>query len=163
MSFASVSAGYSHTCAVTSTGAVYCWGDNGSGQLGPGATGATSTTPALVQGLGNDADGVIAVVAAGALSVLGVRTGHSCALLGNGHVWCWGSNVYGELGDGQAASSSTPVESGVTDAIAIAAASDFTCAMLASGHVSCWGANTSGELGDDSTVSSRSPVLVFGL
>eukprot|EP01033_Poteriospumella_lacustris_P014490 gene14490-biopygen6582 len=62
---------------------------------------------------------------------------------------CWGSNSYGELGDGTATVSSAPVYvTAVSDVTAMALGQYFTCALLSAGTVSCWGANNLGQLGD---------------
>lgn len=93
----SVSAGEEHTCAVTTTGTVKCWGSNAKGQLGNGAIGGVSDVPVSVSGL----TGVSKVV-------MGYY--HSCALTTAGAVKCWGSNSYGgELGNNDTKDSAVPV------------------------------------------------------
>ena len=86
LSATAVAAGDSHTCALLANGAVSCWGQNNSGQLGDGTL-TNRTTPATVSGL----SGATAVTAGGY---------HTCALLGDGTVRCWGSNLFGQLGNG---------------------------------------------------------------
>ena len=93
----SISAGYGATCAVTTGGAVKCWGYNFYGELGDGTT-TGSTTPVDVVGL---CSGVASVSAGGI---------HSCAVTTGGAVKCWGHNFYGELGDGTTTDSATPVD-----------------------------------------------------
>ena len=147
-----VFAGGEHTCALTSGGAVLCWGYNGYGQLGDGTT-ANRLTPVAVSGL---ASGVVAVV---------VGRNHTCALTSAGAVRCWGWNGNGQLGDGTPSNRSTPVEvtglgSGV---IAVAAGEQHTCAVTSGGAVQCWGRNSSGQLGDGTTTNRLTPVAVSGL
>jgi hypothetical protein len=94
---AALAAGSIHTCALTSAGAVKCWGNNIYGQLGDGTT-TERHTPVAVSGL---ASGVAALAAAG--------SGHTCALTGAGAVKCWGRNGHGALGDGTTTERHTPV------------------------------------------------------
>jgi len=95
-----VGAGGAHSCAVVSGGTVVCWGNNIAGQLGNGSTanldGGVGNGLVTVSGIAN----AKAVVAGGC---------HTCALLTDGNVQCWGDNSYGQLGNGTTASSSTPV------------------------------------------------------
>ena len=82
-----ITAGESHTCALTTTGAIKCWGDNQYGQLGDGST-TSRTTPVDVTGMSAG----IAAITAGYY--------HTCALTTTGAIKCWGRNNYGQLGDG---------------------------------------------------------------
>ena len=140
-----VAAGGRHTCAVTTTGGVKCWGENAFGQLGDG-TNNWSNVPVDVTGL---ASGVAAVAAGDA---------HTCAVTTAGGVKCWGDNLYGKLGDGTNTPSSVPVNvsglaSGVT---AIAAGKFHSCALTTAGGVKCWGSNYSGGLGDGTNMDLAS-------
>jgi alpha-tubulin suppressor-like RCC1 family protein len=149
---ATIEGGLYHSCAVTAAGAARCWGDNAVGQLGDG-TMVDRTTPVPVTGLSSN----IVAVAAGSF--------HSCALTIAGAVVCWGSNVWGQLGDGTTTSATTPVavtglSSGV---VAIEAGRYFTCAITRSGAARCWGRNDSGQLGNGTTADSTVPVPVSEL
>jgi alpha-tubulin suppressor-like RCC1 family protein len=147
-----ISAGSSHTCALSGAGAVLCWGNNSDGQLGNGTT-VSAMTPMTVTGF---ASGGTAIVA-------GYQ--HSCALAGPDHVKCWGYNGSGQLGDGTTTNSLAPVEvSGIGISVtALAVGDSHTCVLTSTGGVKCWGSNSYGELGDDTHVDSRTPVNVSGL
>jgi len=89
---------------------------------------------------------------------------HTCAVLDDGTVQCWGHNNFGQLGDGSHTARLTPVPvANLGTAISIAAGSLHTCAILSFGTVRCWGFNDSGQLGNGTTVSSNVPVAVSGL
>ncbi len=150
-----VSAGGGHTCAVTTASGLRCWGDNGYGQLGNGSTGAGSSSPVGVTGLGA---GAATAVAAGS-------SGHSCAVSTGGAISCWGHNANGQPGNGTLTDSWTPVDVTGLGALAsaVSAGDAQSCALTAGGAVRCWGANESGQLGDGTTNQSATPVDVFGL
>lgn len=146
-----IAAGGQHSCAVLANGAVQCWGDNESGQLGNGANGF-SGVPVSVAGIST-----ARTTTAG--------ESHSCALLSNGAVECWGANGFGQLGNGTRTDSSTPVlVRGVGTAVAIEAGLESTCALLSGGAVQCWGWNVAGQLGNGSSAyDSPTPVTVTGI
>lgn len=147
-----VSAAQAHTCALTNLNAVKCWGNNDHGQLGNGT---------------NNGSGIPVNVASLLGSVAKIDTGsaHTCALLVNGSLKCWGNNSEGRLGNGSLISSNVPVD--VTDPgvtyIDVSAGSGTTCALTTIGDAKCWGRNSSGQLGTGSTVDSAVPVDVYGL
>ena len=147
-----LAAGEGHTCAIKESGAVECWGWNEEGELG-NSEWASSVRPVEVQGL----DSKAVFLAAGAY--------HTCAILENGSVKCWGYGEDGELGDGLYQDSSTAVavvglSSGV---ISIAAANYHTCVVVAGGTVKCWGWNNTYGLGDGTNNNSAVPVTVTEL
>lgn len=131
----SASMGGVFACAATNTGAVYCWGDNAKGQIGPGGPAAV-LAPRLVEGLPGKA---VEVVAGGS---------HACARLDTGKVACWGEGSDGQLGDGRATSSATPVQTEMlTDVVGLAAGNAHTCAVRSEGAVFCWGSDKDGQAG----------------
>jgi len=139
-----------HGCAITSAGAVMCWGWNTNGQVGDGTT-INRDAPVPVVGL------------ASGQSALALGRIHSCALSTSGAVKCWGRG--GSLGNGTNTASAVPVDviglsSGVT---AIAAGDDHTCALLDAGELRCWGEGSAGQLGDGSLSAATAPVTVADL
>jgi alpha-tubulin suppressor-like RCC1 family protein len=90
---------------------------------------------------------------------------HSCAVLGNGRVRCWGDNTYGQLGDQTTNDSDSPVEVvGLDDAVAVAVGTQHTCVLTKSAAVKCWGGNAFGQLGDGTDVKNRmQPTAVVGV
>jgi len=148
----SISSGNMHNCVLGTSGGVKCWGRNSDGQLGDGTT-ATRTTPVDVTGLSSS------------VSEISAKNNHSCALLTDGSMKCWGDNSTGQLGDGTGADRLIPVNvTGIgTGVQKIAAGNWHTCALTTSGSVKCWGLNTYGELGDGTNIDSNTPVSVTGL
>ena len=136
-----ISAGGYHTCAILDDGSVSFWGWNDYGQLGDGTT-TNRNTPTQTSSLGTDRT-AIAITA-------GYH--HTCAILDDGSVSCWGYNNKGQLGDGTTTERNTPTQTSSlgTDrtAVAIDAGGYHTCAILDDGSVSCWARNNYGQLGD---------------
>ncbi|HEX3565501.1 MAG TPA: IPT/TIG domain-containing protein, partial [Acidimicrobiales bacterium] len=157
-----VAGGSNHSVALSSDGHVYAFGLNSTGQLGNGTT-TSATTPTEVKGVGGTGflSGVSAVAAG---------NNHSVALGTDGHVYTWGYNTYGQLGNGTTTTTATPVEvegpggSGfLSDVVAIAAGNSFTVAVTAGGHVYAWGYNGSGQLGNGTTTITTTPTEVEGI
>ena len=144
-----ISAGGAHTCAVLEKGEVWCWGDNRFGQLGDG-TKMRRSQPVQVQNL----KGPAVDIAVGHV--------HSCALLRNGQVQCWGGNYYGQIGDGTKETRYAPtrVRDLPNNIIDVEAGGWRTCALTASGKAFCWGQN-GGGLGNGSMAPSPLPVSVI--
>ena len=149
-----VSANAGHSCAVTTSGAVWGWGRNDSGQLGNGTT-TDSPVPVRVQGI--DAD----------LAVRGVTTGgaHTCAISVDGAVFCWGRNSDGQLGDGSTTNRLTAVRLQRFAADVVVGGVYHTCALTPPGAVQGWGNNGGGALGTGSapTEDRNTPADVVGL
>jgi hypothetical protein len=168
-SYASISGGGSHACALNSAGAAYCWGYDAEGQLGTAATTETcagqpcSSTPRAVQG-------------APAFAAITTGEYHTCALDGDGVAYCWGSNEYGQVGAETTATCTShastvacaplpvAVNAGALRFVRIAAGAHHTCALTAAGAAWCWGVNNESELGtgSDSPAFSRTPLAVAG-
>lgn len=148
-----ITSGSSRGCAVTSSGGVKCWGQNIYGGVGNGNT-LDQFSPISVSGL-----------TSGVVAVNGGTAYHTCALLSNGSIKCWGFNGYGQLGDGTTTDRYTPVtvSNPPTGVVAIGAGSSHTCTLNSSGGVQCWGGNYSGQLGDGTTTRRSAPVQVSGL
>lgn len=147
---ASVSAGENFTCALYTTGHVYCFGGNDNGQLGRGDTTDVGGEPGTMSGL-HPID-----LGTGAIATQIAAGGHhACALLAGGSVKCWGANSRGELGlgDGKPRGDKPGQMGDALPAITlgaakrIAAGATWTCAILEGGSVKCWGSNANGQLG----------------
>ena len=150
-----VSAGGQHTCVRALDNAVYCWGDNGQGQLGNNVVvpGTDLTVPTLVVG--------------GFLwSSVSAGSNHTCGITTTQIARCWGYNIAGQIGDGTAPHTgvSTPqiVAGSITTWTAISAGGTHTCG-IAGASTFCWGENNNGELGDDNSPNdTNQPVVVSG-
>lgn len=141
-----------HSCALLTGGSVKCWGYNGYGQVGDGTT-TYRTVPTQVSGL---TSGVAAII-----------TGyqHSCALLTDGSMKCWGYNGYGQIGDGTTTNRTVPTQvSGLTSGGQVTVSgAHHNCVMLTDGAVKCWGYNGYGGLGDGTFTTRKVPIQVSGL
>jgi len=151
-----ISAGEYHTCAILDDGSVSCWGYNGFGQIGDGTT-DWRFTPTQTSSLGTDRTAV--AISAGNY--------HTCAILDDGSVSCWGANFDGQLGDGTTTNRFTPTQTSSLGtgrtAVAITAGEDHTCAILDDGSVSCWGRNIHGQLGDWTNTDRYTPTQTSSL
>ena len=152
---ASVSAGYTNTCAVTTAGGLKCWGDDGYGQLGNDGQAVNQPTPVDVFGLTSG------------VSSVSTGQGHTCAVTTAGGLKCWGRDAYGQLGnDATLADKPTPADVlGLTSGVArVSAGTSHTCAVTTAGGLKCWGYDSYGQLGNDTALTQKpTPVDVLGL
>lgn len=144
LTFQSLSAGTEHTCGVTTSGDLYCWGSNERGQLGIGAAPSMSARP-IAAGDGLE----FALITAGG--------SHTCGLTTGGQAYCWGANDFGQLGTDSPSTAPqtqpTLVAGGYVFAH-LSAGGEHTCGIIDTGAAYCWGANPLGELGTTATTST---------
>jgi alpha-tubulin suppressor-like RCC1 family protein len=147
-----ISAGGYHTCAVLNNGNVKCWGRNSSWQLGDG-TNTLRNTPTDVKNL----NGKAVAISAG--------DEHTCALMENREVKCWGKNLYGRLGiDSFARIGKTPeTVKNLEGVVMISAGYEHTCALTSVGAVKCWGHNGFGAIGGNTDKNAKIPIDVVNL
>jgi serine/threonine-protein kinase len=144
-----VAAGSTFTCANTSSG-IWCWGNNGAGQLGVDP----ASTPTGYSNVPVHVGGVLAGITYITEFDLSVGNDHACAQMG-GHAYCWGSNIYGQLGSsavptGGASHSWQPVSPDVLpiDRVATISAGFFVTCAISTGTARCWGQNDQGQVGN---------------
>lgn len=143
--------GLSLTCAVTSAGAVKCWGNNNYGQLGDGTT-TSKTVATQVTGLTSG------------FTQVSVSVGTVCALNNLGKSYCWGDYILGQLSNNMGAFLFDPRDTNTmsSQVSAVSVGSYYSCAVK-NGSAYCWGANGSGQLGNGNNTLQGSPVQVSGL
>ena len=142
--FAAIDAGARHTCATTTAGEAWCWGNNESGQLGDGNT-VSRFFP-------------VQVAAAQAYTLISAGSAHSCALDAGGKAYCWGRNTEGALGDSSLTNRPVPVA--VRTPLTFTTVStgwEVTCGVGADQRGYCWGMNLGSALGDGRSCDSRAP------
>lgn len=160
----SLALGYNHACGILNNGSIKCWGSSGNDRLGNGATqdigdGAGEMGDALpVSNLGTGR------TATSISSGLPQLSPHTCAVLDDGMVKCWGYNSHGQLGIGNTTTmgssadkmgdnlSTVDLGTGRT-AVDVSVGNQFSCALLDNGDVKCWGRNSNGELGIGTTTA----------
>jgi hypothetical protein len=139
-----LAAGGAHTCALTSTGQVYCWGANHHGQLGVGTLVPTGT-PRVIP------DRVFTAIYAGG--------DHTCGVIA-GDLWCWGSNNRGEVGDNSLLDLPNP-QGTYTDAFTWVSLGVRATCIVAGTVVRCAGQDDWGQLGRGAYPTELTPVRVF--
>jgi prepilin-type N-terminal cleavage/methylation domain-containing protein len=169
-----ITAGYRTTCVISKSNHIYCWGYNGSGQLGNGNTSDSYTPVQVLKGAaaGSDTDGTYLT------NMAHISTGflrNTCAVANSGNVYCWGWNANsGALGNGNNTDSSVPVQvlkgaatgsdtdgTYLTNAASVSAGAQHACALSKSNNVYCWGYNGQGQIGNGTVTNSNLPVQVL--
>jgi alpha-tubulin suppressor-like RCC1 family protein len=147
----SIGGGPSHFCAVRVDGSLWCWGGDGNGQLGDGSPQGFQAAPTRVLTL------------ASPVTVMDGGGEHTCALLQDGTVWCWGLGSSGQLGENATTTRISPIQvQGLgTGVVGIALGQNHTCAYKDDGSVWCWGANGTGQVGDGTQVNKLVPTQVI--
>ena len=140
-----ISSGDSFACALSPDGLVKCFGRNEQGELGAYPDEDNHVAPLAVRGMTH-------------VTEIASAESHTCALVKNGTVECWGSNTEGELGRGTATTQelAAPV-GGLSNVIAVAPGADHVCVRVSDGSVSCWGNNKYGQIGDGSQETRLTP------
>lgn len=148
-----------HHCTIMDNGEIRCWGFNGFSQVGGAPTGSVTYPVVVLQSPGGPT----------LINVQAIALGydHSCALLNEGEVRCWGSNNSGQLGDGTVTQQPFPVPvlqaqdgSRLKGVQKLALGEAHSCAIVNGGQVRCWGRNDYGQLGDNTTTPRFSAVPV---
>lgn len=142
-----VAGGTNHGCAIDAVGRLFCWGLNDTGQVGvPGADGLTRVEVTVPVGT--------------TATDIALGDTHSCVLLSDTTVRCWGSNANRQVQPGGGLFFDAPVEpiAGLTSVVGITAGWRHTCAVTMDGRVHCWGDNPSGQLGDGTTTPTTTPM-----
>lgn len=152
-----LAAGSYHVCAIREDNSVVCWGSNAYGQLGRGQP--PVTVAAVGDQAGEMGDALIPVTFGSGRFAVDLAAGgtHTCALLDNATVKCWGDGIAGQLGQGSVGSlgvapndiaNANPVNLGAgRTAVSIAAGYTYSCAVLDNGAIKCWGWTAQGRTG----------------
>lgn len=153
-------------CAKRASGSIWCWGHNGSGQLGRGWTVADETRPSIVV---DDLAGPAGWYDWASLGVGGSTNHVGCGVRANGTAWCWGGDYNGQMGNGAGGGSGNAVQivtdtgtGGWNDWVTISFVRDTTCGLRSNGSLWCWGAGAEGLLGNGGTTDQQQPVRVTG-
>lgn len=144
--WASISVGTSHACAVDTGGSAFCWGQNGSGELGNGLQGSMDDSiPAPV----------LAGASSGTWTQISAGESTSCGISSDRQLYCWGDNSMGQLGQGGSSTDDTdiPILVSIPDPVVDVRVAELTVCATTATDVYCWGASNSGQTGTGSTAS----------
>lgn len=155
-SYSYVSNSYLHSCGLTDSWIVKCWGKNTNGQLGDGTT-VAQPQPKII----DSSNRYISIITANSYDLLMGRYSSTCGITTTGVLKCWGSNNFGNLGDGTTTNRTSPViiDSG-TSYIKIQTNALTTCGITSANKLKCWGNNGFGQIGNGTTVQNPSPQLI---
>lgn len=148
--YKSISLGRYHGCAITDSDELKCFGSNGYGQLGIGPTPVSVSV-------------MTAVDVGSKYKKMALGEAHTCGILLDGVLKCWGSNGYGQLGDGTTTNKNTPtiISAGVSYKD-VSTLGHTTCAITSDDYLHCWGWNAFRQVGDGATTNVLSPKLIDG-
>jgi alpha-tubulin suppressor-like RCC1 family protein len=144
-SFAMVTSGGRHSCALATDGHAWCWGANDAGQLGDLSLTASSLPVAVSGGL--------------TFTALSAGDSHTCGIVPGGALYCWGSNTRGQVGDSTTTNRGAPtLVNGSHTFQAVSAGHFHTCGIVTGGIAWCWGQNGAGQFGNGGTIGATFPV-----
>lgn len=148
-----LTAGWAHTCGITTEGKLYCWGGNYYGQVGDGTICGGYPDPCIILIPSKIGDDTWARIAAGDT--------HTCGIQTDNKLYCWGENDRNQLGDGTTDDKTVPTKIGDDAWSEISAGEYHSCGIKADNKLYCWGDNEYGRLGDGSAWKTE-PTLVAG-
>jgi alpha-tubulin suppressor-like RCC1 family protein len=161
-----LAAGDLHNCALKEDDSVWCWGANAYGALGDGTV---ADPPQDEESRTRFSSTPVAVAGVSGARAIGAGGVHSCAVLNDGAVWCWGRSDAGQLGDGPTVYSdiryvAPPVRVlGLNDAVTVEGGENYTCAATREGNAFCWGNSSLGQLGNGTRDNPSPPEPVVDL
>ena len=160
----SISSGTYHHCALTDSGTLKCWGRGSEGRLGNGATTQVNSIPVNVRTSSTNSDDLSGVFQ------ISLGSGHSCAVMDDSSIKCWGRGIVGQLGNGATTTQSSPVDvhtsadnsDALSDIASLGIGGNHSCVITNDATVKCWGGGSNGQLGNGATDNSSTPVDVLG-
>lgn len=164
--YAQLTAGGTHTCALTRSGTAFCWGGNRWGQLGDGRSEPSPGVPMFgIEGYDTTAAlrsrRAVHVGGSHRFAVLSAGDRHSCGVTTDRAVYCWGLGRFGQLGHGATTNSAVPVSAATSERFrSVSAGGSHTCAITEEHALYCWGGNWHGQLGDGTLTSRVVPTRV---